>query len=100
MLLALIGFMPTEGGGAIGSLDTPPSERRRLARCSLEWVCPVCGIPNKDILPLQQENKERQEKTMAEVADIVDAMVFKVGSPLPRVSRVYSSKRDLNRVDP
>ena len=74
MLLALIGFMPTEGGGAIGSLDAPPQERRRLARSSLEWVCPNCGVPNKDILPVM--SKEKQDKTMSEVADIV--MVFKV----------------------
>lgn len=85
MLLALIGFMPTEGGGAIGSVDVPPPERRRLARCSLEWVCPTCGIPNKDILPWpsaategQEDAKEKQDKTMEEVADIVAQMAFKV----------------------
>lgn len=72
--------MPTEGGGAIGSLDAPPPERRRLAQRSLEWVCPECGVPNKDILPVVQENKEKQDQTMAEVADVV--MVFKVGSAL------------------
>ena len=32
MLLALIGFMPTDGLGSIGSLDCPAEERRRLAR--------------------------------------------------------------------
>lgn len=72
--------MPTEGGGAIGSLDAPPTERRRLAQCSLDWVCPVCSVPNKDILPAMQENKEKQDKAMAEVAGIVNDMVFKVCS--------------------
>ena len=73
--------MPTEGGGAIGSLDAPPPERRRLAQCSLDWVCPVCLVPNKDILPAMEEaNKEKQDKAMAEVADIVNDMVFKVCS--------------------
>jgi len=31
-LLALIAFMPTPGGGTIGSLDYTPEERQMLAR--------------------------------------------------------------------
>ena len=31
-LLAIIGFMPTHGGGAIGSLDYKPEERKVLAK--------------------------------------------------------------------
>ena len=31
-LLAIIGFMPTEGHGTIGSLDYPSDERKALAR--------------------------------------------------------------------
>lgn len=31
-LLAIIGFMPTHGNGAIGSLDYKPEERKLLAR--------------------------------------------------------------------
>jgi hypothetical protein len=31
MLEAIISFLPTEGGGAIGALDWTPRERRRLA---------------------------------------------------------------------
>ena len=31
-LLAIIGFMPTHGSGAIGSLDYTPDERKILAR--------------------------------------------------------------------
>lgn len=31
-LLAIIGFMPTHGGGAIGSLDYTPEERKVLAK--------------------------------------------------------------------
>ena len=87
VLLALIGFMPSEGGGAIGSVDVPAAERRRLARCSLDWVCPTCGVPNRDILPRasaavgggeQREVKDKQDKAMKEVADIVAQMAFKV----------------------
>ena len=32
MMLALIGFMPTDGIGAIGSLDCSPEARQNLAR--------------------------------------------------------------------
>jgi ubiquitin-conjugating enzyme E2 J1 len=31
-LLAIIGFMPTPGQGAIGSLDYPADERKKLAK--------------------------------------------------------------------
>uniref|UniRef100_A0A1I8GCM1 UBIQUITIN_CONJUGAT_2 domain-containing protein n=1 Tax=Macrostomum lignano TaxID=282301 RepID=A0A1I8GCM1_9PLAT len=41
-LLALVGFMPTHGLGAIGALEYPPEERRRLARQSRDWRCPIC----------------------------------------------------------
>jgi len=32
VLMALIGFMPTQGAGAIGSLDYTPQERKVLAK--------------------------------------------------------------------
>ena len=79
VLLAMIGFMPTEGVGAIGSLDCPPEERKRLARRSHEWTCSQCGVPNKTILPPMTEGDgNSQEKAMAEAADIVTQMAFKV----------------------
>jgi ubiquitin-conjugating enzyme E2 J1 len=43
-LLAIIGFMPTEGLGAIGSLDFSPDERKDLALKSASWHCPTCGL--------------------------------------------------------
>uniref|UniRef100_A0A023F7U9 Putative ubiquitin-conjugating enzyme e2 n=2 Tax=Triatoma infestans TaxID=30076 RepID=A0A023F7U9_TRIIF len=43
-LLALIAFMPTPSKGTIGSLDYTPDERRSLARRSLKWECPQCGL--------------------------------------------------------
>lgn len=42
-LLAIIGFMPTPGLGAIGSLDYTTDERRSLAKKSHAWSCSVCG---------------------------------------------------------
>nr|XP_025045553.1 ubiquitin-conjugating enzyme E2 J1 isoform X2 [Pelodiscus sinensis] len=38
-LLAIIGFMPTKGEGAIGSLDYTPEERRALAKKSQDFCC-------------------------------------------------------------
>lgn len=51
VLLALIGFFPTEGKGAIGALDWPPKTCRRLAKESLKWKCRVCNKRNDELLP-------------------------------------------------
>ncbi|GFY74972.1 ubiquitin-conjugating enzyme E2 J1 [Trichonephila inaurata madagascariensis] len=42
-LLAIIGFLPTHGNGAIGSLDYTPEERKKLALKSQDWKCQECG---------------------------------------------------------
>ncbi|XP_078255924.1 ubiquitin-conjugating enzyme E2 J1 [Rhinoraja longicauda] len=42
-LLAIIGFMPTKGEGAIGSLDYTPDERKALAKKSQDFNCETCG---------------------------------------------------------
>ncbi|XP_072106038.1 ubiquitin-conjugating enzyme E2 J1 [Mobula birostris] len=42
-LLAIIGFMPTKGEGAIGSLDYTPDERKTLAKKSQDFSCEICG---------------------------------------------------------
>lgn len=40
----MIGFMPTKAEGAIGSLEYTSEERKTLARRSLSYCCPVCGL--------------------------------------------------------
>lgn len=50
-LLALIGFMPTLGEGAIGSLDYTAEERKSLASKSVTYHCSVCKTSNNDLLP-------------------------------------------------
>ncbi|XP_075780002.1 ubiquitin-conjugating enzyme E2 J1 isoform X1 [Pelodiscus sinensis] len=67
-LLAIIGFMPTKGEGAIGSLDYTPEERRALAKKSQDFCCEVCGSAMKiSLLPLtsgsasSQADKEAME---------------------------------------
>uniref|UniRef100_G3MMK2 UBC core domain-containing protein n=1 Tax=Amblyomma maculatum TaxID=34609 RepID=G3MMK2_AMBMU len=54
-LLAIIGFMPTHGSGAIGSLDYSPQERKQLAKKSQSWTCPNCG-------PIARLLKERSQE--------------------------------------
>ncbi|XP_010188231.1 PREDICTED: ubiquitin-conjugating enzyme E2 J1 [Mesitornis unicolor] len=67
-LLAIIGFMPTKGKGAIGSLDYTPEERRALAKKSQDFCCEMCGTSMRTaLLPLtsgsvsSQADKEAKE---------------------------------------
>ena len=43
ILEALISFLPTKGDGAIGALEWPSEERKRLAKESFKFNCPICG---------------------------------------------------------
>ncbi|XP_051500850.1 ubiquitin-conjugating enzyme E2 J1 isoform X3 [Myxocyprinus asiaticus] len=49
-LIAIIGFMPTKGEGAIGSLDYTPEERRALAKKSQDFCCEFCGSCMRSVL--------------------------------------------------
>jgi len=83
VILAIIGFFPTRGDGAIASLDWSKQEREKLAKASLGWKCEKCGSYNLTALPLEDKlneeledenniptirlkNKEEQEKDEAE----------------------------------
>ncbi|XP_037750393.1 ubiquitin-conjugating enzyme E2 J1 isoform X3 [Chelonia mydas] len=60
-LLAIIGFMPTKGEGAIGSLDYTPEERRALAKKSQDFCCDICGSAMKiSLLPLTSGSASSQ----------------------------------------
>lgn len=75
MLLALIGFMPTSGLGTIGSLECSPEERRRLAKRSLNWVCPSCGSANLNSLP-EGDTTGKEEEVKKEMKDIISQMAI------------------------
>ncbi|EEY53409.1 ubiquitin-conjugating enzyme E2, putative [Phytophthora infestans T30-4] len=62
ILEALISFMPTKGEGAIGALDFPAEERRRLAKLSVDYKCETCGRV-ADLLPeLESEHEGNEEE--------------------------------------
>ncbi|KAF9317813.1 hypothetical protein BG003_000279 [Podila horticola] len=51
VLVAVMGFLPTESKGAIGGLDTSVEARKALAVRSKAWKCQVCQQNNVEILP-------------------------------------------------
>ncbi|NWS69400.1 UB2J1 enzyme, partial [Crotophaga sulcirostris] len=78
-LLAIIGFMPTKGEGAIGSLDYTPEERRALAKKSQDFCCEMCGTSMKTaLLPLKSGSVSRQAHK--EAKELARKISFKVKS--------------------
>lgn len=71
-LLAIIGFMPTRPGGAIGSLDYTPEERKVLAKKSQDWTCPACGSINQILL----ERSAEQPQASQEAKDLAAQIQF------------------------
>lgn len=91
-LMAIIGFLPTPGKGAIGALDYPPEERKKLARKSRDWKCHTCETENHKLLVEPREKTpgakgdgdEEAEKLLKEVKDLAAQISFKgEGSPAP-----------------
>ncbi|KAM5256247.1 ubiquitin-conjugating enzyme E2 J1 isoform 2-T2 [Ctenodactylus gundi] len=79
-LLAIIGFMPTKGEGAIGSLDYTPEERRALAKKSQDFCCEGCGSTMKDVLlPLKSGSDSSQADQ--EAKELARQISFKYGVP-------------------
>ncbi|XP_077366453.1 ubiquitin-conjugating enzyme E2 J1 [Festucalex cinctus] len=65
-LIAIIGFMPTKGEGAIGSLDYTPEERRVLAKKSQDFFCETCSCTlHSALLPLTPNSNLSPEDHMA-----------------------------------
>ena len=76
-LLALIGFMPTLGEGAIGSLDYTPEERKLLAKKSNNFICTVCKTENSTILPILTDKSNEARAEARELASQIDFKVRK-----------------------
>lgn len=89
-LLAIIGFMPTHGSGAIGSLDYSAQERKQLAKKSQTWSCSHCG-------PIAKLLKERSQEPQDIAADKeareqAAQIMFKDASERPGTPRTSESK--------
>lgn len=69
-MLAIIGFMPTHGAGALGSLDYSPEERKLLAKKSRDFKCPSCGCINNILKPVTEESKKTTEEARELAAQI------------------------------
>ena len=75
VLLAIIGFMPSKGGGAIGALDYTGEERKILARKSVTWTCDTCGSNNAD--SLKEENPGHKLQANKEDLELASQINFK-----------------------
>ncbi|XP_010881125.2 ubiquitin-conjugating enzyme E2 J1 [Esox lucius] len=69
-LIAIIGFMPTKGEGAIGSLDYTPEERRTLAKKSQDFCCETCGCTMRSALlcpsPTNPRPDDQEDQELAQ----------------------------------
>ncbi|XP_068609893.1 ubiquitin-conjugating enzyme E2 J1 [Brachionichthys hirsutus] len=82
-LIAIIGFMPTKGEGAIGSLDYTPEERRALAKRSLDFCCETCGCALRSaLLALTPNSNPSAEDHQAK--ELAQQISFKAESTLSR----------------
>ncbi|XP_074652077.1 uncharacterized protein LOC141906682 isoform X2 [Tubulanus polymorphus] len=72
-LLAIIGFMPTHGGGALGSLNYTTEERKILAKKSQDWKCTQCGHIKYLLKPVTEASKE----TDKEAKELASQISFK-----------------------
>ena len=74
VLTAIIGFMPSPGGGAIGSIDYPRETRQTMARESRAWRCETCGKTNLEQLP-DEDPEERLSESGSDLSTSVGALV-------------------------
>ncbi|KAK5853360.1 hypothetical protein PBY51_007152 [Eleginops maclovinus] len=82
-LIAIIGFMPTKGEGAIGSLDYTPEERRALAKKSQDFCCEACGGSMRSaLLALTPNSDPSAEDDQAK--ELAQQINFKEESTLSR----------------
>ncbi|XP_029983672.1 ubiquitin-conjugating enzyme E2 J1 isoform X2 [Sphaeramia orbicularis] len=82
-LLAIIGFMPTKGEGAIGSLDYTPEERKALAKKSVDFCCDICGCSmSSALLPLSANSRCSTDDHKAK--ELAQQINFKAESSLSR----------------
>lgn len=57
VLTAMRSFLATPGAGAIGSVDCPPAERKKLAKRSINWRCKDCDVSMREVFAHLRKNK-------------------------------------------
>lgn len=82
-LIAIIGFMPTKGEGAIGSLDYTPEERRALAKKSQDFCCEACGCSMRSALQALTPNSNPSAEDY-KAKELAQQINFKAESSLSR----------------
>jgi len=80
-LVGLTSFFQTEAKGAIGGLDTSPSERKRLAALSKNWTCPTCQMRNIEILPPSEKKEQQEEDAAGSTQESQDGDTSKAAGP-------------------
>ncbi|GMS84181.1 hypothetical protein PENTCL1PPCAC_6356, partial [Pristionchus entomophagus] len=81
-LLAIIGFMPTSGKGAIGSADYPAKERKKLAIQSRKWKCGECAVEMDQVLKsLGEDGKKTENEARSLIHSSGDAPSPSIDSP-------------------
>lgn len=86
VLMAIIGFMPTQGAGAIGSLDYTPQERKVLAKKSLDWKCNTCEGCMKTAL-LEASGDSSSKEAEREAVELAAQITFKGESEKEKTSQ-------------
>merc|ERR1719401_2526317 len=61
MMEALRSYFPVPGDGAIASLDWPSDLRKKLAKESLEFSCPLNKCKNRELLPELSPEEVRED---------------------------------------
>ncbi|KAJ3395589.1 Ubiquitin-conjugating enzyme E2 J1 [Lobulomyces angularis] len=79
-LVALIGFFPTKGEGAVGSLDYTKEERKVYAKESRSFKCQTCGQCNSDIQWDDDVEGVITDKDVKKKSNITDEISFKINS--------------------
>ncbi|KAJ0061293.1 hypothetical protein NL108_014823 [Boleophthalmus pectinirostris] len=82
-LLAIIGFMPTKGEGAIGSLDYTPEERRALAKKSQDFCCEACGCSMRSVLLTVSPNSSHSPEVQ-KAQELAQQISFKAETSVSR----------------
>ena len=105
VLMALIGFFPTKGEGAVGALDYSDSERKHLAKISCSWACTVCGLDKCAVLNNDDAGTPISRPTTDIDSQTLD--LLKMGLSFETHDSTYytegdhnDSKKSLTEVDP